>query len=116
MPNLNECQLKEATVGGDISALSNNLAFLSTQGGTTTLSWKGERAESANIIALEDVRLGDDVDRMLINQAKCKAKFLGDSSWYHRIMASGNRTSASDNAVQTLKSKGYTIVVNRETL
>lgn len=116
LTNLKECQAKEMRITGDLSILPDKVAFFSTQKGQTTLSWKGRRIESANIVAFEDVRLGNDVDNMLINQAKCTAKPLGDSLWYNLITVSGNRTSASDSAVQSLKNKGYTVIVNGVTL
>ena len=50
---------------------------------------------------------------MLINQAKCNVGFTSsDQSWFKAITVHGNRTSASDEAIQTLQGKGYTISVN----
>lgn len=57
------------------------------------------------------VDFGDDLDNMLINQAACPAGTSGMS-----IAVNGNRTSASDAAVTTLKSKGYSVSVNGTSL
>ena len=43
--------------------------------------------------------------------ATLEAKFAGEDSWYKTISLIGNRTSASDAAVQTLQSKGYTVSI-----
>lgn len=116
LKKLEDFKLKKAPVEGDVSSLPESVAFFSTQKGTSVLSWKGERSSNTKIIALESVRLGDDIDRMLINQSKCIAAPLGDDVWYSKIEVYGNRTSASDEAVQTLKNKGYTVRVNDVTL
>ncbi len=116
MQELADCSLKKAYIQGDLSTMPDSIAFFSNQRGTSTLEWKGERSSNAKIIALESVRLGDDVDRMLINQAKCVAAPLKENAWYSQIHVYGNRTSASDEAVETLKNKGYKIVVNDVTL
>ena len=116
MQELADCSLKKTDVQGDLSTLPGSVAFFSSQRGASVLDWKGERSSNAKIIALESVRLGDDIDRMLINQAKCVAAPLKENAWYSKIQVYGNRTSASDNAVETLKGKGYKIVVNDVTL
>lgn len=116
MKELKDCRLKRGDFEGDISLLSDKLSFLSTQQGSSVLSWKGERSADANIIALESVRLGDDIDRMLINQAKCIAAPLSAESWNNRLQVYGTKTSASDEAVKTLKNKGYEVMVNGQVL
>ena len=56
--------------------------------------------------------MNEDVDKMLVNQAKCQVGFNSNSpSWYKTIQIIGARTSASDAAVQTLQSKGYTVSI-----
>ncbi len=90
-------------VTGDLSLMKNKLIYVS--GGTFT--WKNERDNSYPIISLVNVNIGEDCDRMLINQAKCPAS----SSTSKLINVIGTRTSASDTAVQTLQSKGYTVSI-----
>ena len=49
---------------------------------------------------------------MLKNQAQCQVGFKSnESTRYKTITVFGKRTSASDDAVQSLQSKGYTISI-----
>ena len=48
---------------------------------------------------------------MLNDMATKTAKFIGEQAWFKRIELIGTRTSASDAAVQTLQSKGYTVSI-----
>lgn len=117
LTKLKDIKLKYINVHGDLSCLSDQLYFFSNFGGEGLFSWETERKEDANIIAMEKVKLGDDVDKMLINQAKCKIGYTDSGNiWNKTIQVYGNRTSASNKAVETLKSKGYTIIVNDVTL
>lgn len=88
---------------GDISVLSSVEQL--TSGLATRLSWKGTRASSLKIMALTNVNLGNDVDKMLINQAGCQVGTNKTISVY------GTKTTASDAAVATLQQKGYTVSV-----
>jgi len=78
-----------------------------------TLTWKTTRDSAAYIIAFNNYPdFGNDLDAMLINQADCtdgKTTVTGRDT---NIFVRGNRTSASDAAVATLKSKGYHVRVN----
>ncbi len=120
LSKLNKCNrviLNGAVLTGDLSDLPINCNFFeSIDAGYTHvnhLSWSKERPSTSTIVALSEVWLGNDVDKMLINQAKCKVGFISsDASWFKAIKVHGNKTSASDEAVQTLQSKGYTISVN----
>lgn len=73
-------------------------------------NWKSERDNNYNIISLQDVHLGSDVDAMLINQSKC----VVNVNTAKTISVFGNKTSASDAAVQALQSKGYTVSITPE--
>ena len=79
-------------------------------GKNCNFTWKSERSSTSPIISITSsaANFGDDLDAMLINQAKCKAS-TADSKI---IMVKGNKTSASDSAISELQSKGYTVVVN----
>lgn len=48
---------------------------------------------------------------MLQDLANCKAAIQSDIAYYKAITATGTRTTASDAAVQTLQSKGYTVSI-----
>ena len=88
---------------GDISVLSSVEQLTSGLG--TKLSWKSTRASSLKIMALINANLGNDVDKMLINQAGCQVGTNKTISVY------GTKTAASDAAVATLQQMGYTVSV-----
>lgn len=120
LAKLNKCKrfiLNGAVLTGDLSDLPINCKYFEAIDAGYThvnhLSWSKERPSTSNIVALNEVWLDNDVDKMLINQAKCSVGFISsDQSWFKSIKVHGNRTSASDEAVQTLQGKGYTISVN----
>lgn len=101
---------------GDLSKVAteeipnSEIPFCSTVGNYT---WS-DRPASAMIVALEGPNLGNNVDKMLQDQANCKVPknlSTSDIQWYKVINAKGTRTSASDVAVATLQQKGYTVLV-----
>lgn len=99
--------------GGDASKLPPLVDQLKTEGLNVVFSWKTTRPSSAYIIATNGTNFGNDLDAFLINQANCKANIAahsGDAS-YSTISATGTRTTASDSAIATLRSKGYTVTV-----
>lgn len=104
----------DTRVGGDLSKLPSTETHVNASKNPSVFSWKTERNNSYKIISLEgQVKFGDDLDAMLINQAKCQIGFVSsDESYKKLISCSGNRTSASDSAIQTLKGKGYNVYVN----
>lgn len=100
----------------DLSQIQAEVWMVITEGREDKIfSWKTTRDSSLPIIALRDINLGNDVDAMLINQAACNPH-SGVSGNDLIIKVYGTRTSASDAAVATLKSKGMTIIVNNVTL
>ena len=108
-------------ITGDLSTAgqSVNHVYLS-QGRGRKGTWKGTRDSSYPIISFLSpmlagsyVDFGDDLDNMLINQAACS---LTGTHSNKKIVVTGNRTTASDTAVSTLKEKGYQIWVNGVTL
>lgn len=100
-----------SSITGDIATLPDTCKLLSLQNNSGEVTWS-TRKTSANIIALDGhIRLSN-VDDMLKNQAQCQVGFNGsDSTRYKTITVFGKRTSASDDAVQSLQSKGYTISI-----
>lgn len=100
------------SVYGDISKIGNE-NFITMVDNNSKFSWKTERNNSYKILALEGIpNFGEDLDAMLINQAKCVVGFTSsDSSFKKAITARGTKTSASDAAVATLQQKGYTVLV-----
>lgn len=111
LPNLSSCVLSNTKVKGDISTLPPNVRFLSLKN-SQKVDWLTTRSSESHILALENVYLGDSVDAMLNNQANCsKMHKPSDPSWFKTISCIGTRTSASDAAVATLQSKGYTVSI-----
>ena len=93
---------------GDLSKLSPTILHVNVEKRPNKFTWKGTRPSSAKICIFSGgADFGDDIDAMLINQANCQN---GDTS--AAFIIKGNRTSASDAAVATLQSKGYTIWIN----
>lgn len=112
MSNLRILQIG-SVITGDLAILSPKLKFLKV--GNTyenqKLTWSS-RPHSSSIFGIEcDHMQVENIDKMLQDLANCTASFTSeDPSWYKRIALSGvGRTSASDAAISTLQSKGYTI-------
>ena len=100
------------SVYGDISKLKEG-NFVSMSYNTSKFTWTTERNSSYKILAIEGYpNFGDQVDAMLINQATCVKGFDdSDPAYKKTITALGTRTSASDSAIETLQSKGYTVSI-----
>lgn len=108
--SLNVISLKNANINGDIAKLPSSTYVLSAVG-TADLTWSN-RDTNGYILAIEGNPKINNIDQMLINQTQCvKHPFPEDEEWYKVISATGNRTSASDAAVETLQQKGYTVSV-----
>ena len=107
---LEKLSLYESSSGGDIATMPEKMKSLniSNPSGENNFSWTS-RNESANIISLTGlIKLGNYVDEMLNNQARCTVGNVDNKI----IQVYGTRTSASDAAVQTLQSKGYTVSIS----
>ena len=112
MKNIVYISLKRCTLTGDLSKIPDNCKFICFQSNiNTVLSWTN-RPSTAYILALEGNAKITDVDKMLQDQAQCKVGYNSSSYIYEKTIACvGNRTSASDAAVATLQSKGYTVSI-----
>lgn len=111
--NLRITRLNKTKVTGDLSKLPSSV-YCSIFDSAISLSWDGERDSSSYIMAINDTPTLNNVDKMLINQAKCRACTSGNvtsTPWNFTISVKGTRTSASDSAVAELQSKGYTVSV-----
>lgn len=101
-------------ITGDIAKLPNGCYYLSFgNGNNTSLTWTS-RDTSKTIIGIYGSPKVSNVDDMLIGMAKCTVSSYitpSSSSWLRTIAVTGTRTSASDAAVQTLQSKGYTVSI-----
>nr|DAH17185.1 MAG TPA: hypothetical protein [Bacteriophage sp.] len=91
---------------GDISKAPETLYYVKNG----SFDWNSTRSASAFIIGLTHC-IVKNIDAMLINQANCTAK-EDVVSYLKLINVSGeNRTNASNDAIATLQSKGYTVSV-----
>lgn len=108
LSSLNYLYCRAKFVTGEISLLPANLKTLTAKK-EALFTWKGTRPSASSIISLDGVRLGSDVDSMLNNMANCTDIISSSSSKIIRVI--GTKTSASDAAVATLQSKGYTVSI-----
>ena len=99
---------------GDLSLAAKNLHFFGcVLSDDSKFTWNTTRSSESKILALQGAVAMDNIDAMLINQANCTKDITsGSNSIFKTIALIGTRTSASDAAVQTLQSKGYTVSVN----
>ena len=108
--NFKILQLLGTSVYGDLSVLPNNILWVQADINTTgTFTWTGIKNRT-NILAVENCKCNK-IDAFLNDMATLEAKFGGEQIWYKTISLIGTRTSASDAAVQTLQSKGYTVSI-----
>ena len=91
---------------GDISKIMPLGGFISLSLTKNPLSWT-ERT-SGKIIAMSLINLGANVDKMLVDQSSLE---VGSKYKYKTISVTGTRTNASDTAIQTLQSKGFTVSI-----
>ena len=100
--------LYNSSISGDIATLPDTLSLLMVPNTTSKSCTWSSRKSSAKIISMPYYLITDNIDKMLQDQAQCQADV---TSSYKTIVAKGTRTSASDAAVQTLQSKGYTVSI-----
>lgn len=112
LSNCTEMSLQYNKLTGDLATIPSNcrfVSFLNDKGSVFTWS---TRSSTAKIIAIEGAASLTNIDKMLQDQAQCQVGFSSnDSAWYKTISVAGNRTSASDDAVEALQQKGYTISI-----
>ena len=110
LSTLSKCStisLSFSKLTGDLAILPDaccEVALFYNKGSVFTWS---TRPSSAYIISLGGASLYSNVDKMLQDQAQCQVGPTANKT----ISATGTRTSASDAAVQTLQSKGYTVSI-----
>lgn len=111
LTSLKTLWLKNGSFYGDIAALSPVLSLITFQTNTgipATLTWS-ERPSTSCIVSIEGQPKMSNIDKMLQDQAKCQTPSTAPSRKIIEVI--GTRTSASDAAVQTLQSKGYTVSI-----
>ena len=112
---LTSLQFYRSRISGDLAVLPNKANYLYLgESKDSAFSWSS-RNSAANIIAIWGSPKISNIDKMLQDQAACVKGFDASSDIYHKtISATGTRTSASDAAIQTLQSKGYTVSITPE--
>ena len=112
MIKLKELYLFKVRIQGDLSLLPASLITLNNNSLQSHCSWDNSRPTSSNIFAINGNLVVDNIDGMLNDFSNCVVPDKPSYPYYSTIDVSGTRTSASDAAVSSLKSKGYTIRVN----
>lgn len=109
---LSELNLTPIKLTGDLASLPSACRFISfKESKGASFTW-GTRPSSSKIIAMAGVVPISNIDKMLQDQAQCQVGFTSsDAMHYKTIAVTGTRTSASDDAVQALQTKGYTVSV-----
>lgn len=112
MSKLSELILSPINLTGDLASLPAACRFISfKESKGASFTW-GTRPSSSKIIAMAGVAPISNIDKMLQDQAQCQVGFTSsDTMNYKTIAVTGTRTSASDDAVQALQNKGYTVSV-----
>lgn len=113
---------KSKSIYGNLGKLGDKIQIFVSNGSTNmneNFTWSSStvRPSSYSFIPLYNVRFatGKDVDNYLINAASCNF----DSGHDKNIIifcTNGTRSSASDTALATIKSNGYTVSLNGLTL
>ena len=111
LANLKELSMittSNTSLYGNLGSLPDNLlSFTPNPICTGKFYW----ANSSRRYILACSAKTDDADGILVAMSNLEAKFGGEELWWKTITLYGNRTSASDAAVQTLQSKGYTVSI-----
>jgi Leucine-rich repeat (LRR) protein len=110
LSKLESFKLKGNNIYGDLATIPAQCKFASFSA-NAKFTW-GTRPSSSKILAIENAPIISNIDKMLQDQAACQTGITSsDITYYKAITATGTRTSASDAAVQTLQSKGYTVSI-----
>ena len=100
----------KCTLVGDLATLPADCKYI-VSGRDSVFTWS-TRPSSSNIVGMSGSFKIINLDKMLQDLAQCKVGFIeSDSPGYKTIVVRGTRTSASDAAVSTLQSKGYTVTI-----
>ena len=95
---------------GDIATLPASFVYLFI-GSNASISWTS-RPSTSKIIGIFGSPKLSNIDKMLQDQAQCVTGITSSTAEFMKsITATGTHTSASDAAVQTLQSKGYTVSI-----
>lgn len=97
-----------AELTGDLALLPSSMYRIELSNATkSSFSWS-DRPSSAKVLSIYGSMVLSDIDKMFIDNAKCEVPTTGYDN-IKNFFIIGRRTSASDSAVQTLQSKGYSV-------
>ena len=115
LKSLTKCtdiKLDYSKLTGDLATLPASCRFVSFYKDKGSIFTWTTRSSSAKIIAIASTATLTNIDKMLQDQAQCQVGFSSsDAVWLKTISVTGNRTSASDDAVVALQQKGYKISI-----
>lgn len=96
---------------GDFSKAASTCMYIGVQQPCTG-TWTAKGRQNVTLLCMPGagIDFGDNLDNMLIDQATCT---LNSSvpDYLRQIVVKGNRTSASDSALETIQNKGVTVTV-----
>ena len=102
--------ISDNLITGDLGTLPDNIKWVRCSK-NQNFTWT--TTKRTKILAMENVKC-DQIDNLLNDLAGKEADFGGAQEWFKSIILIGSRTSASDEAVQTLQNKGYTVRITPE--
>lgn len=105
--DLKTLTITESALSGDIAILPANLKSLTLHSNTASSFTWSNRPSTSTIFTINGNIVVDNIDKMLQDLAQCNAADISNKV----INVKGARTSASDAALQTLQSKGYTVSI-----
>ena len=110
LQNLRVLVSTAAELTGDLALLPSSMYRIELSKATkSSFSWS-DRPSSAKVLSIYGSMVLSNIDKMLIDNAKCEVPTAGDNNTKNFYII-GKRTAASDSAVQTLQSKGYSVWV-----
>lgn len=102
-------EISAERLSGDLAIMPANLVYANLKYGK--FSWSN-RPSTSKIIAITSWGKSTNIDKMLQDQANCVVGFTSSSDVTKKtISVIGDRTQASDSAIETLQSKGYTVSI-----
>lgn len=105
--DLKTLTINGSALSGDVAILPANLKSLTLNSNTVSSFTWSNRPSTSTIFTISGNVAVDNIDKMLQDLAQCNTVDTSNKL----INVKGARTSASDAAVQTLQSKGYTVSI-----
>lgn len=103
------CHNASGLTGGNLALMPAGFYYIESPTNALPATWTTTRPSASSIISMNRVNFGNQVDTVLNNLANCAI----NANDAHKIISLiGTRTSASDAAVTTLRSKGYTVTLS----